>query len=262
MNMDFNQYCELLGLNYSRLKEGLKSPAHLYTALFDPEEREATLDMELGTLVHSFILEGKVPPHVLKPKGMSFATKDSKAWRQEQWDKNLVILSETADLRQLRMIKSLQKSDEAQIILANRLHTEHTIECDYRGVRIKARLDIVAQDHEGRPVIGDLKKTPDCSPGRWGKVAYDRAYLLQAVLYRTVYSMANNLDEAPQFVWIVVEDSAASPVQCFFMDADADRIGQRQLDQCIDTYKRCTETGEWPAYFQGIQALELPAYVK
>lgn len=229
-------------VNFSTLKHILRSPAHYRAAL--TYEKDETIDMRLGTMVHGYWLERKVPEYVIKPEGMSFATKEGKAWRAEQ---TLPILTEEEAKRECGMVKSLSSDPVAVRALSQCPLRELSIFFSYRGVECKAKLDACGKV-DGKWTILDLKKCTDARPHAWGKIAIDRDYCFQAAFYRTALATVECLDYAPDFFWQTVEDSDAPSVVHYPLTETGERIGQERMDAAFDLLLKCRETDTWPSY--------------
>lgn len=72
-----------------------------------PEEEESEAK-DLGTYLHDLLLEGGTKNYIVKPEGMSFATKEGKAWRDMHED--FVIISQKQHATQQTMFKALELS--------------------------------------------------------------------------------------------------------------------------------------------------------
>jgi hypothetical protein len=248
--MTAEQYRSAPGVNFSSLRHILRSPYFYQRAL--ASECEETIDMRLGTMVHGYWLEGKSPQYVVKPEGMSFASKEGKAWKAAQ---TLPILTQEEAARESRMCTALSGDPVAVRSLAKCPQRERCIFFQYRGVDCKARLDACGSI-DGRWTILDLKKTMDARPAAWGKTAIDRDYCFQAAFYRAALAFAEGLDYAPDFYWQVIEDSDAPtvvhypliPVRSGVQDETGARIGQSRMDAAFNLLIECQQSGKWPGY--------------
>lgn len=240
--MTTEEYRAAPGVNFSSFKHILRSPAYYRASL--TADREETIDMLLGTLVHKYWLEGGVASYVIKPEGMNFATKEGKAWRAAQ---TLPILTQEESARERGMIEALEADDFAKAALARCPQRERPIFFSYRGVACKALIDACGIV-DGRWTILDLKKTQDARPAAWGKNALNYDYCFQAAFYRAALASAEILDYEPDFFWQVVEDSICPTVVHYPLTDVGAHIGQRRMDAAIDLLLKCQESGEWPGY--------------
>ena len=214
---------------------------------------EETIDMRLGTAVHSFILEGKKPEYVLRPEFVPGTTdkwhgakKECKEWLTAQ---TLPVLTQDEEDRQMRMINALLQDKRAIRLLELCNLREVPVFTEYQGLPFKCRLDAFMLTDGHRPIIMDLKKTTSAKPRDFrNKVLYDFHYDMQAQVYRNLVALKYGMDEPPDYIWCVVEDSKAAHVQLFGMSEEIEKSGQDKLQKSVDAYKSCIENNEWPGY--------------
>lgn len=244
-------------LNFSSGKHLLKSQKHFLaekSAKFEPSR-----EMVIGTFVHAQILEGIRPPYAIKPEGMSFVTKEGKAWRDA--NAGVEILTESESLTINRTIDAIRANKDVMYLLDRCPNREQGIITKYRGVEIKARLDAHGMDEAQARIICDLKTTGDANPETWGAHAAKLGYFAQMAFYKTALAMETGIDYTPSWVWIVAETNAAADVVIYRPPAEAVEIGQRQLDIIIDRYLDLMETGVPKGYPSGLIDLEVPRWM-
>jgi hypothetical protein len=263
-NITDEEYRAMPGENFSLLKHLLKSPAHYQAAR--TSESEPTINMELGSMIHAWFLEGKAPEYVLRPtenaEGEPWhgAKKWCKEWRKAH--EGQLVLEPGESEREIRMCKALAQSEAANRLLALSPKREVVMTFTYRGVPIKCKLDAVGSDAQSRLMVNDLKKTTDGSPFAWGKRAYDMHYDMQAEIYKMAAAASLGYEDDPIFTWITVEDTEACPVTLYGFPGEASESGRRKLDRCIDIFLDCSTSGIWPAYGTGIMDCEWPKWAK
>lgn len=262
--MTTEEYRKAEGLNFSAAKWLLRSPAHFKNPpKFKEEEKPA---LQKGTLLHAYVLEGKELPYRIKPAFNPNGDEDDKWHGAKKWSKawlaesDLPAFTEDEVADQAGMRDALKNSPEFQSIAELCPEREKAVFAEYRGVKIKALLDLFGVDANGLPMIGDLKTTSDGSPKGFAKSASTYRYPMQSVWYSTAVAMSLNLEVRPGWLWVTVESQSPYAVTVYSIDDDAWDLGQRQMDYCIDLYKRCQDSGEWPAYGNGIQRLQLPKW--
>jgi hypothetical protein len=253
--MTTEEYRKFPALNFSLAKHLLKSPAHFKAAIDD--EREETTAMIVGTLVHAMVLEGKnlLDLYAIKPAGMSFATKEGKAWKAEQ---TKPILAEDAALSIPRMAESIANDPHAAAILKGCQHKELPIIGSLYGVQCKALLDNAGTDGV-EWVIADLKKCQDASPRGFKKQVANFDLDLQMAWYSTLLAAIHGLENPPHWYWIAIEDKPPY-LNMIYSGIEWMDSGMRKLERVIDSYKECTKSGEWPLPYRGINILEKPAW--
>lgn len=94
-------------LMISPLRYWINSP---YNPDRPKDEDTETAAKFLGSYLHDLLLEGGTAPYAVKPSGMSFATKDGKAWRDEQEEAGRVIVTQDQNRSQLVMFRALEQT--------------------------------------------------------------------------------------------------------------------------------------------------------
>jgi hypothetical protein len=255
--MTREEYREHPALNFSLAKHLLTSPAH-FKAAVDEEQKETTA-MLVGTMAHSMILEGKDlrDLYAIKPKGMSFANKEGKAWRDAQ---TLPIITEDDSNSIPAMADAISKNPDAATILRGCEHVERPIFFSMYGVECKALIDLCGQK-EGRWAMGDLKTTNDASPRKFSSAAFDRHYDMQLAWSCDGLAMAEGLESEPWAFWLAIETSAPWVNAVYEPSAELMASGRRKMERALTIYKQCMETGEWPMP-KWATVIEIPGYAK
>lgn len=243
--MNRTEYEATPGVNFSTLKAILRSPAHYQAALI--AKREPTPAMVMGTITHSTVLEGKSLETlaVAKPEGMSFVTKDGKAWRDEQ---TLPIMS-TDDYNAVTgMAASVAAHPEASTMLAECPNRETFLTAEFEGVVIKGLIDA-----HGATILADLKTTSDASPSEFMRKVQALHYDFQIAFYQQLVS--------PEIWcgWITVENEYPHVTAVYTPSAALLESGREKMRRAIALYKECQKANAWPA-FPGITTLHLPKW--
>lgn len=253
--MNVAEYRAHPALNFSLAKHLLDSPAHFKAA--QDEEREETDAMRIGTLAHAMILEGKDlrDLYAIKPEGMSFATKEGKAWKAEQ---TLPILKEEDANMIPRAAQAIADHPEAAAVLAGCQWREKAIVGTMYGVECKALLDVCGTNGV-QWVIADLKTCQDASPRSFAKDVANRHYDLQAVWYSTLLGIVEQLEIQPYWIWLALEKSAPF-VNAVYTAESWIESGTSKLHKVLEIYRECTASDQWPMPFRGITKLERPVW--
>ncbi len=244
-------------LNFSLAKHLLTSPAHFKAA--QDEEQEETEAMRIGTLAHSMVLEGKDlrDLYAIKPSGMSFATKEGKAWRDAQ---TLPILKEEEAEGLPRMAESIAANEDAAALLRGCAQVERPILFNLHGVECKALIDLCGANEARMWALGDFKTATDASPRQFPKAVADRHYDMQMAWYCDGLAIVEGLEMPPWCFWIAVEKKAPWLNVVYQAGAEVMESGRRKVERALTIYKECMERGEWPLPYRGIQPLYLPAW--
>lgn len=245
------------GVNISSLKDMGKSPAHYLAKLTEPKA-EPTPAQVFGTLLHRAALE----PHKLdgsfavKPEGMTFTTKEGKAWRDAQTFP--IITAEQNEALKGAAVSVASHPAAAAILEGARREVSvfrRVIRNTPDGLLLKGRLDIVAEDSQGATTIADIKTTEDASPDGFARSIAAFGYAQQAAFYM-------DLLEASFFVFIAVEKTPPYAVGVYCLDAESIALGREKNQRHLDLLEKCTESGVWPAYSKEIETITLPRWAK
>ena len=244
-------YDGIQALNYSGAKELLKSPAH-YQAYLN-QEREETKALRMGSLIHCAVLQ----PEMLNEK---FITAPEVDRRTKEGKETYAAFQ--SSLKPGMTVVTSEESAECHIIASaakrtlERLgvtfdKTEFMFTTDYNGVQLKCAIDGVAGDY-----IWDLKSTDDCSPAALLRSIKQYRYNLQAYFYRLCYETAFErrmlgfrflfIEKQPPYATAVVE---IGPELMSYAVAD--------FEKALQTYRECTTLGEWPAYGDEVQVIDI-----
>ena len=249
------------GVSKSMLDRLAKSPAHLQ-AYLSGEKKEPTKQMVLGTLMHLVVFqthlfkEGK--SHWLRPEGMSFTSKEGRAWKEARGDA-LPIL-DAAEFANLQgMSDALSRHPIARVVLQNGL-PEVSVFAPHEntGVLRKGRLDWITRDKDGRSVIVDLKTTDDAMEFE-RKSAGFRYYVQNA--YYVDLLKSHGYDD-PFFMFLVIEREAPWGIRIVQYESEDVQSGRWEYERGLEQYARCAEKNEWPGYSQEIETIRLPAWAK
>lgn len=244
-------YDGIQALNYSGAKELLKSPAH-YQAYLN-QEREETKALRMGSLIHCAVLQ----PEALNEK---FITAPEVDRRTKEGKETYAAFQ--SSLKPGMTVVSAEESAECHIIASRARHTlerlgvefdqtEFMFTTDHNGVQLKCAIDGVAGDY-----LWDLKTTEDASPAGILKSIRAYRYNLQAYFYRLCYETAYGrrllgfrflfIEKTPPFATAVVE---IGPELMSYAVSD--------FEKALQTYRECTTLGEWPAYGDEVQVIDI-----
>ena len=246
--MTREEYDALPGANFSTLKYLLLSGAHYKAALAQKEEETAEdkLRFAVGTLTHAMVLEGKnlLSLYAVKPEGMSFATKEGKAWRAEQ---TLPILDSESAIKIPRMAEAVAANPLARNIILRCPNREFPLQAEIDGVLCKGLLDLHGRDKAGIFTIPDYKTTTDAQDFAFRhKVQFQFHYDLQSELYKALARECDQGDCEP--LWIVQETNPPYEVMVYSPSNDLRVSGQDKLQTVLSRYREYEASGKWPGY--------------
>lgn len=161
---------------------------------------QPTPAMQLGTVLHSLILEGKTE-YTVRPKDLKLTTKEGKSWKAEHAGE--LILSWEDGERVANVASSVLSNNEAQKILGRAPIREVSFFTHIDSVPWKVRADAFGGRYTAPEIFVDLKTTSNFE--NWEKHALDLAYDVQASWYTLPWRLAGC---KPQFFFIVAETNA------------------------------------------------------
>ena len=250
--MNNHEYHAHPALSKSGLDRLNISPAHYQAWLSEP--RIETPAMKIGTAVHCAILETNrfMKDYAPLPEGLDRRTKAGKEMYAELESSGKILLSaddwETCN----RMRDSVLAHPAARELLSEGVaETSHFSELD--GVPVKCRPDWLSGG-----LVVDLKTTQDASSAGFAKSVANYRYTVQASYYSDILASLGH--EVIAFLFVAVEKTAPCAVGVYELDDMSIEVGREQYQRNLDTYRRCIETGEWPAYSNGVEKISLPRW--
>jgi exodeoxyribonuclease VIII len=229
------QYRQMHGLSKHELDKFVVSPS--YYEWSKSQEFKPSRNMEIGTLIHSLVLERNVD-YAVGPKVDRRTTAGKLEWAEfcaENLNKMIVTEEEAA------VIKGC---DDACMPLVNTIMFDRKldVECSMfwnrQGVECKGRPDLIGYVN-GEYSIVDLKTTNDI-------MSFDRSfwnfrYNMQAAWYR--HALQKETSEKVSFYFLVVDTNAPHLVQFVKPSDKLLDAADIQIDRDLEQFKKCLETG-------------------
>lgn len=205
----------------------------------DNPKTEAKAQFDIGTVVHSLVLE-QDESGIVELKAENRLTK---VIREEDAQaraagRTPLLTKELAMCHAMR--DAIMATPEGRAAF-NGHRAEVSVFVDDDGLMVKCRPD-AWQDY----VLIDLKNLVSANPADFPKAAYDFGYYQSAAHYVDVVKAATG-EELP-FVFFLAEKEPPYLVSVVELDADALHYGRRMNDRAKQIYRNCTETGHWPGY--------------
>lgn len=252
------------GVSQSTLKRFGRAPSPAHFRAEEPTE--PTPAMQLGTVLHSLVLEPKTAASafVVRPDTYRDAKGATKPWHSgadacKQWLKDNagkpIISGE-----ELRAVQAMRDSVMSLPAARGLLHIGDAEVAFFSideatGLHIKGRVDCIATDATGETWLLDIKTTrAGCAkPEEFAKVAYDMGYHVQAAFYL-------DLTGASRFLFAAVESEPPYAASLIELDAAAIALGRDTYRRWLNAYAKCVSANVWPAYASGIQLTSLPKW--
>ena len=224
-----------------------KTPAHYKHDLEHPKSSDA---FDLGTVVHSLILEGD-ESGVEVWDFPAWTTKVAKESREESRVAGKIPLL-TKDWEQVKAMRdAVMAHPGARFLFSNHL-AEQSVFWEEDGLMLKCRPDAWKPG-----TLIDLKTARDANPNTFGKTAHEYGYHQSAAHYIDGVKAATG-EDLP-FHFVLVEKTEPYLVSVVELDVEAVNLGRQLNDRAKRIYRECVESGNWPGYPSG-ELVSLPMW--
>ena len=234
------------------------SPAHFKARKGNQLQTPAML---IGSAIHKLVLEPDDfgNEYTAVPE-CDRRTKEGKAiyaeFMEKSAGKSLLTAQQLADVSAVSDAV-LNHSLAGKLLAGGQAETSYFWHDEKNSLLCKCRPDYL----KGRYCI-DLKTTQSARPEDFMKSAYNFRYHVQAYWYlKGLKACGVN---AEKFIFIAVEKEPPYAVCVYVAGEDFLRLGEKEAEKDLETYRRCLETGCWHGYDEepAIHTLELPAWVR
>lgn len=257
------------GISQSELKEfgSAATPLHFKTR----KPKEATPDMEFGTVCHAAILQPELLhlAYHLQPKEYEAEEKGKKVIKP--WHNGATVCKDWIKAHSDRPVMT-----EAQMVRVNKIAERIRYIPEFKGaldigqrevafvkrdeqtgLLLKCRCDLVATDTAGVTWIFDLKKVQrGCAThSEFSQSAGNYGYFIQASFYLHVTG-------ATRFIFVPFDDDDPFDACLFEPSHESLNLGYQQWRKMLDSYAQCLKEDLWNGYKSGIQRLEAPKWLK
>ena len=253
--MPAEQYHADPGVSNSMLSSFVKSPAHCFALHLDPDRppNEPTDAMSAGTLAHVAVLEPEAlaSRYVVRPDGMSFSSKDGKAWRDAQPDDVSIISQEQLDTAQAQRaavmrVEVLRRIFGSGVAEASLFWTDEAT-----GLRCRARPDWLHWVSPGKVIALDLKTIRDLTAESVERAITFYGYHRQRAHY--VNGLRACGLEVEDFGFAFVSGSYPFLAAPYLLDDETCEQGQDEVADLLARFAECKKANHWPAFGDGFQ---------
>jgi len=254
------EYFAFPALNHSLIDHGLRSMAHFYAELMNPQPFDSDA-MRLGTAMHWAVFEPKrLETGCVRSEKFDRRTGEGKAAAYEFEKKNegALILEPEAYEQLIGMRQSIARADRVRC----RKLLEHAGPMEAAAVWIdpetglpcKAKLDKFIPN----VLALDLKTTIDASPDAFARAVARFGYHRQASWYIDGFRLATG-EETP-FTFVAIEKSPPFGVGLYSLGIETLGVGRSQNRRLLREIKASMESGVWADYPDEVKELELPKW--
>jgi exodeoxyribonuclease VIII len=255
-NLSFEEYCQMAGVNFSKLKTMERCPYFYKWA--SETERKDTDALRLGRLIHTLVLE----PELVNAQFLCLPEIDRRTVKGREQYNELVsqnpdkVCIKQDEFNQAVSMATEVRSNSFVLDLLRGAKTEVTstwTDAD-TGMDCKARVD--AYNTNG--IVVDLKTTIDASPKGFARKLSAYGYDGQAAYY--LKGLQENGVKAEHFVFIAVEKSPPYLVGLYRLSDEVIKLSSARNQSLLRRYAECKRTDNWPGYTVGIQEIGVPTY--
>lgn len=247
-DMPNDDYHRAKGVSKTGLDKIDRSPAHYRW----PKKRSSTRNMEIGTAIHTAILEPE--RFAIDYKVAEADKRTEKAYKEiAKENGGECTLTTPESIGVIGMQKSVQANVAASHILnmPGKPELSAFVTDPETGIQIRARYDWITDNG----IVLDVKKTQDLR--KFNRSVMDYRYHVQDAMYSHIYELLTG-EKLQAFLFLAVEEDSPHSSKVFELDETAKEIGFHYYRKNLRTYAECINSGEWPHADLGDEMLELP----
>ena len=252
------------GVSNSMLSAMAKSPAHCWGLHIDPmrPESEPTEAMKGGTLTHCGILEPDelLKRYVIKPEGITFATKEGRAWRDAQPADVGIISGDDLERVKAQRAAVMGVKALADILATGRAEASAFAIDPATGLRVRCRPDFMQRTAPKRARVLDVKTISDLTYDNVMRAIGAYGYHRQQAHYTNVLNLAGW--EVDEFVFGFVSSSYPYVAAAFVLDDESLSQAYDEVSELLDRFATCQRENHWPAFGDGYQLTGLPKWAR
>lgn len=252
----FSRYLELDRFGSSDLRNMRVGPPALVK--WKRENREESDAMKLGTAAHCAILTPWIldDQYALKPEGMTFASKEGKAWRDAHEGRTILTFIEHQDVGRIEMAFRNQSTCAATLKGAglNRIEASVVWDCPVSGLRSKGRPDFYDDE-----AVYDLKISRfAANPAGLAFRAYTEGWMHQLAHNRAGLRAAG--EGVTRGRLIVISPKPPHDIHISLLEVKPDALDLLELEneRTRAAIAECDRSGIWPGLPIGWQLIEPP----
>jgi exodeoxyribonuclease VIII len=258
-DMPSHAYHAVVAASASRLKEFMRSPAHLRVMDRFPKQSSA---FALGEAFHACVLEPKRfhEDFVVAPDVDRRTTAGKAAWAEFVESSGGKTVLTAADYgAATSMAQAVEEHTTARDLIGGLTERELSVfwKADWPNGTIPCKARIDGYNIEQRCIV-DLKSTTDASRAGFTKSVANFSYHIQAAWYMAAMKRAGF--DVEGMVFIAVEKEMPFAVACYQLDHDAITEGATQIARAIPVLIDCIARDNWPAYTELIETISLPRW--
>jgi len=245
-----NEYRTTNHISKSDLDMFERSPAHYAYQ----QTKEATRAMEIGTAIHTAILEPNRfnDEYVMLENVTKRTQKEYKDAVKIHGSEKVLTKTESENVK--GMFETVKTNIQAANLITSPMSkTEVSCFAVMDGVKVKCRFDLL--NFELNTAI-DLKKTQDIRQEQFSKSIANYRYHVQCAFYKDILKLLTGLDIDFQF--LVVEEHLPHANKLYTLDFEGESIGRFEYKENLDQFKLCNESNNFPYPDNASEEISLP----
>ena len=239
-HIPMDEYRQMPGLSKHELDNFSVAPS--YYKHRKAQEWRPSRSMEMGTLIHSYILEGRID-WAVGPQVDKRTKAGKEEWQlfcEDHIGKTIITQEELTVIQGCMdacqpLFKNIE-SDFQQNVETSVFWVRDDVQC-------KGRPDLIG-DVNGELAIIDLKTTADMRS--FDSKFFSFRYDVQAAWYQYGVQQAMKLKTAPAFWFLVVDTEAPHLAQLVRASSDLLDQANEKIEEELAYYKRCEDSDTWP----------------
>ena len=243
-----------LGVSKSQLDDFSKSPKQYYAKHCLNAVQAPTKAMELGTLLHTAVLEpDKLENFVTEefifqklPAKATRANKDYKEWKAIQIENGKKIVSKEDYDQAIDFVRIINSKPNTKALLTNGFAEKACYAIDpITKLLLRCKADYI----QSSGTVTDVKSTKDASFTEFEKSIYNFRYQVQAAYYMYVISLVYDIKISDlDFKWICLEKGISPDVIVYKPDAGIIELGEKLFRRDLNALSDAMETKEFKGY--------------
>lgn len=253
------EYREIEALNHSSIKNLFPPKTPLDFRFFKEQPSKSSDSMDFGTAVHLAVFE----PTIVESKiavapdcdKRTKAGKDQYAEFLFANDGKLILTQDQLD-SVFWIVDAVERNTFLQSIFKEKRRNEIVGKFVWDGVACKFKADCIVPDHF---LVIDLKTTQAGHERAFAHSVHEYCYHTQAEFYMTGCEFITG-DTWDNFLWIAVESKPPHHIYIYEPELTWLTTARDQLQNAIDLYNDCQNSGLWPGVDPVKRILQAPKW--
>jgi hypothetical protein len=242
----------------------MQSPAHYWwdsPLNPDREPAEPSKALKLGSLAHTWLLEGEVfvDRYMVVDDDLNLNSKGGRLAKEDAAEQGKTLIRKK-EMRAVQAMKAQMERSMAAPLFAD-TRTEMTLawKDDETGVWLRTRFD--ALPPSPRRILPDYKTAESAKPSDFERSIANYGYHMQAALY--MESIRAVTGERPErWLFVVQEKAGPYAVSVLQLRPETLVLGRHMVRRAIRIFADCLAADRWPTYSDNAEPVGLPRWAE